>query len=225
MDHLARRALAGLARFQIALALLIFLPAWSLAYWQGWLYWALFGACCVGLTLYFLRRDPALIARRMNAGPQAETERTQRIILWCALACFVALYLVSVLDHRFGWSRVRVPFVLVGDTFVVLGFYGIFLTFRENAFAAATVRVDAGQRVIVSGPYALVRHPMYCAALVLFFATPIALGSLWGLVPTALLAAVIVWRLRSEEDYLARNLPGYDDYRRTVRTRLLPGIW
>ena len=225
MDQLAKRALIGLARFQIALAVLIFLPAWSLRYWQGWLYWASFGMWCLLLTLYFLRRDPALIVRRMNAGPQAETEPKQKIILWCATASLVALYLVSALDHRFGWSRVPAPLALIGDAFVVLGFYGIFLTFRENAFAAATVRVDKGQPVIATGPYGLVRHPMYSAALVLFSATPIALGSLWGLVPAAVLAAVIVWRLRSEEEYLARNLPGYDDYRRTVPARLVPGVW
>jgi protein-S-isoprenylcysteine O-methyltransferase Ste14 len=99
------------------------------------------------------------------------------------------------------------------------------LTFRDNAFAAATIRVDSEQRVISSGLYAFVRHPMYTAALALLLGTPLALGSFWGLIPAALLCAAIVLRLLDEENYLAHNLPGYTDYQRTVRTRLVPGIW
>jgi protein-S-isoprenylcysteine O-methyltransferase Ste14 len=224
-DDLARRALAGFARFQIALALMIFLPAWSPRYWQGWVYWLLFGASCVAITLYFLRHDRALIERRMQAGPTAETEPRQKLILTFASVVLIAMYIVSALDYRFGWSFVPVWLVLAGDALVVLSFYGFFLTFRDNAFAAATVRVESEQRVISSGLYAFVRHPMYTSALALFLGTPLALGSLWGLVPAALLVVAIVLRLLDEEDYLARNLPGYTDYQRRVPTRLVPGIW
>jgi protein-S-isoprenylcysteine O-methyltransferase Ste14 len=224
-DDLAKRAFSGFVKFQIALALMIFLPVWSLAYWQGWLYWLLFGASCVVITLYFLRHDRALIERRMQAGPGAETEPRQKLILTFASVGLIAMYVVSPLDYRFGWSFVPAWLTLVGDALVVLSFYGIFLTFRENAFAAATVRVESEQRVISSGPYAVVRHPMYTAALALFLGTPLALGSLWGLIPAALLCAAIVLRLLDEENYLARNLPGYTDYQRRVRTRLVPGIW
>jgi protein-S-isoprenylcysteine O-methyltransferase Ste14 len=224
-DDLAKRAFSGFAKFQIALALMIFLPAWSLRYWQGWLYWLLFGASCVVITLYFLRHDRALIERRMQAGPGAETEPRQKLILTFASAALIAMYVVSPLDYRFGWSFVPAWLVLAGDALVVLSFSGFFLTFRENAFAAATVRVESEQRVISSGPYAFVRHPMYTAALTLFLGTPLALGSLWGLIPAALLCVAIVLRLLDEENYLARNLPGYADYQRRVRTRLVPGIW
>jgi protein-S-isoprenylcysteine O-methyltransferase Ste14 len=224
-DDLTKRAFAGFARFQIALALMIFLPAWSLHYWQGWLYWLVFGAACVIITLYFLRHDRALIERRMQAGPGAETEPKQKLILKFASVALIAMYIVSPLDHRFGWSFVPSWLVLVGDALVVLSFYGFFLTFRQNAFAAATVRVESDQPVISTGLYAIVRHPMYTAALALFLGTPLALGSWWGLVPAALLLAALVWRLLDEESYLARNLPGYTDYQRQVRTRLVPGIW
>jgi protein-S-isoprenylcysteine O-methyltransferase Ste14 len=224
-DDLPKRAFAGFARFQIALALMIFLPAWSLHYWQGWLYWLLFGASCVVITLYFLRHDRALIERRMQAGPGAETEPKQKLILKFASVALIAMYIVSPLDHRFGWSYVPNWLVLVGDALVALSFYGFFLTFRQNAFAAATVRVESDQPVISTGLYAIVRHPMYAAALALFLGTPLALGSWWGLVPAALLLAALVWRLLDEESYLARNLPGYTDYQRQVRTRLVPGIW
>jgi protein-S-isoprenylcysteine O-methyltransferase Ste14 len=225
MDDLAKRALAGFARFQIALALMIFLPAWTPRYWQGWLYWLLFGTSCIIITLYFLRHDRALIERRMQAGPAAETEPRQKLILTFASVALVATYVISPLDHRFGWSSVPAWLVLIADAIVALGFYGFFLTFRQNAFAAATVKVESEQRVISTGLYAVVRHPMYAFAVPLFFATPLALGSWWGLVPAALLLAMVVWRLLDEEQYLARNLPGYTDYQNRVRTRLIPGVW
>jgi protein-S-isoprenylcysteine O-methyltransferase Ste14 len=225
MDDLGRRALAGLARFQIALALMIVLPAWSLRYWQGWLYWVLFGACLLVITLYFLRHEPSLVARRMRAGPTAETEPRQKLIQTFAVILMAAIFVLSALDYRFGWSSVSTPAALIADLFVLLGFFGMFLAFRDNAFAAAIVQVDSGQRVVDTGTYGIVRHPMYVGAIILFLATPPALGSWWGLVPVALLIGAIAWRLTDEETYLARNLPGYDAYRRKVTARLLPGVW
>jgi protein-S-isoprenylcysteine O-methyltransferase Ste14 len=224
MDDLRRRALIGLARFQVALALIIFLPAWSL-YWQGLLYWLLFGAACLAITLYFLRHTPMLVERRMSAGPGAEREPRQKMIMSLASVALIALYLVSALDYGFGWSRVAPATSLIGDLLVALGFTGIFVTFRANAYAAATVKVERDQPVIATGPYALVRHPMYAAALPLFLATPPALGSWFGLIPAAFVVAAIVWRLTDEEKHLARDLAGYEDYRAKVRARLVPGVW
>src|SRR5690349_5621565 len=225
MNDLVKRTLAGLAKFQLFLALVIFLPAGSLRFWQGWLYWLIFGLMCLVLGLYFARHDPALVARRMQAGPKAEKEPRQKLILACASVTLVALYIVCGLDHRFHWSSVPLWVVLIADVFVILGAYGFYVTFRENSYAASTVTVETGQPVISSGPYASVRHPMYTAALILYVATPVALASWWGLVPAALLVIIIVWRLIDEEAYLARGLPGYADYQRKVTTRLVPGVW
>lgn len=225
MTDLARRALQGLAKFQIALAVMLFLPAWSLTYWQGWLYWLLFGASLLVITLYFLRHEPSLVERRMRAGPGAEREPRQKVIQSFAVLLMAAIFILSAFDDRFGWSLVPTTAVVIADAFVLLGFFGMFLAFRDNAFAAAIVQVDSGQKVIDTGTYARVRHPMYVGAIVLFLATPPALGSWWGLVPVALLIAVIAWRLTDEEAYLSRNLPGYDDYRRKVPARLVPGVW
>lgn len=225
MDELTKRTLSGLAKFQLFLALVIFLPAWSLRYWQGWLYWLIFGLACFVLGLYFARHDPALVARRMEAGPKAEKEPRQKLILSCASVTLIATYVVCGLDHRFGWSSVPPLLVLIADLLVILAAYGFFVTFRENSYAASTVTVEAEQPVISSGPYAAVRHPMYTAAIILYVATPAALASWWGLVPAAALAAVIVWRLIDEENYLARNLPGYTDYQRRIWARLIPGLW
>jgi protein-S-isoprenylcysteine O-methyltransferase Ste14 len=225
MDDLSRRTLKGLAQFQFFLALALFLPAWSLRYWQGWLYWLIFGLLCLVFGLYFARHDPALVARRMEAGPQAEKEPRQKLILWFASAALILLYVVCGLDYHFGWSSVPASMVLIAEAFVILGFYGFYLTFRANAYAASTITVEADQPVISNGPYAVVRHPMYTAAIVLFGATPVALASWWGLVPAAVLAGAIVFRLLHEEDYLARHLTGYIDYQRRVRARLVPGLW
>ena len=225
MDDLAKRMVVGLAKFQLFLALVIFLPAWTLRYWQGWLYWLIFGLACFVLGLYFARHHPALVARRMEAGPKAEKEPRQKLILWCASATLVALYVVCGLDHRFGWSSVPSSLVLIADLLVILSSYGFFITFRANEYAASTVTVETGQPVISLGPYAVMRHPMYTAAIILYVATPVALASWWGVAPAAVLAAVIVWRLIDEEAYLAKHLAGYADYQSRVRARLVPGIW
>src|SRR3954466_9335392 len=225
MDDLTKRALLGLAKFQLFLALVIFLPAWSPRYWQGWLYWLIFGLACLVLSLYFARHDPALVARRMQAGPKAEKEPRQKLILTCASVTLVAVYVVSGLDYRFRWSSVPSWLVLIADLLVILGAYGFYVTFRENSYAASTVTVETGQPVISSGPYATVRHPILPTAIILYVATPLALASWWGLVPAALLVAVIVWRLTNEEAYLSHLFAGYADYRQRVPARLLPGVW
>src|SRR3954451_23002668 len=202
MDDLTKRALLGLTKFQLLLALVIFLPVWSLRYWQGWLYWVISGLACLALGLYFARHDPALVARRMQAGPKAEKEPRQKLILTCASVTLVAVYVVSGLDYRFRWSSVPSWLVLIADLLVILAAYGFYVTFRENSYAASTVTVETGQPVISSGPYATVRHPMYTAAIILYAATPLALASWWGLLPAAVLVSIIVWRLTNEEAYL-----------------------
>ena len=223
--ELRRIAFRGLGLLLAALAILIFLPAWTLAYCRGALYWLVFAGSATAITVYFLRRDPALIARRVDAGTTAETQPNQKVIQAVASVCFLATLVVSSLDHRFGWSEVPVWVSIVADLLVALGFAGVFLTFRENSFAAATITVTDDQPVVSTGPYAIVRHPMYAAAGVLILATPPALGSWWGLIPAVLLMAGIVVRLLDEERFLVLNLPGYARYRRARRFRLVPGIW
>ena len=225
MDDLARRAYVKLARFQITLAVLIFLPAWTLRYWQGWLVWTLFAVCCVAMTQYFLTRDRALIARRMESGPVAEREPRQKLIQTFSSVLVVAIFLVSALDYGGGWSSVPVAAVQIGAALIVLGFAVMFQAFRDNSFAASIIQVDRGQKVIDTGLYARVRHPMYSGALLMFAGIPLALASWWGLVPVVLLAAAIVWRLTDEERFLARNLAGYEAYRGRVSARLIPGVW
>jgi protein-S-isoprenylcysteine O-methyltransferase Ste14 len=207
------------------MALLLFLPAWSLRYWQGWLFLVVF--CGAGLvsTLYFLRTDPKLVERRMAAGPVAETEPAQKRIMAVTSVCFILAILVPALDYRWQWSNVPTWLVIVGNIGVLASFYLIGLVLRQNSFAAATIRVEAGQTLVTTGAYAVVRHPMYAAALPLFFFTPLALGSYWGLLIALAMVPALMWRLLDEEKYLVRNLPGYEAYREKTPCRLIPLIW
>jgi protein-S-isoprenylcysteine O-methyltransferase Ste14 len=224
-NSLSRRAFAGTAQFLLVLVLVIFLPAGSISYWQGWLLWINFAVCCFAFTPYFLKHDPALLERRLRAGPTAEREPLQKRIQAFASVFVGATFVVSAFDYRMGWSSVPTSVVVLGNVLVAIGFWLIFWVFRANSFASSTIELSAGQRVIDTGPYALVRHPMYAAALVMFFGIPLALGSWWGLLTLLPLAAVLVVRLLDEEVFLERNLPGYTEYCAKVRCRLLPGVW
>jgi protein-S-isoprenylcysteine O-methyltransferase Ste14 len=222
---LGRRAYKATLLFAVAVWLLVFVPAGSLAYWQGWLFWTQLTAWSVAGTWYFLKRNPALVERRLRAGPAAEHDPVQkRIQLFMAIA-LCAIFVVSGLDHGLGWSATSWPVAIAGNILVAAGYLLVFWVLAENPFASATIEVAAGQRVVSTGPYAVVRHPMYAGALPAFLGIPLALGSWWGLLPGAALAAGLVARLRDEEAYLARNLPGYEAYRATVRWRLVPGVW
>lgn len=225
MTVLGLRALAGLAILMLVFAALIFGAAGTTAYWQGWIFLAAYLYASLAITLDLMRRDPALLARRMRGGPFAEKQPAQRLIMAITSLGFIALLVVPGLDRRFGWSAMP-PFVaLGGDGLVLLGFAGIGLVFRVNSFTSATIETAREQRVISAGPYAVVRHPMYASALVMLLGIPIALGSWWGLSAIVAMLPILIWRLIDEERFLAINLPGYADYQRATRYRLVPGVW
>jgi protein-S-isoprenylcysteine O-methyltransferase Ste14 len=161
----------------------------------------------------------------MKGGPTAERRPQQRLIMLGASLGFIALLVVPALDFRFGWSVVPLGGVVVGDALFVLGFGFIGRVYRENTFTAATIEVAKGQQVISTGPYAVVRHPMYASALLYLLGTPLALGSYWGLVALLGMLPFLIWRLLDEERLLAMELPGYIDYQRKVQFRLVPGVW
>ena len=222
---LKRRAFIGLVQLLVVMAVALFVSAWSLRYWQGWIFLAAFFVPVTMITLYFLEHDPALIERRIKAGPVAEQETTQKIIQVLASLCFIALLVVPGLDHRFGWSRVPPTAIVAGDILVVAGLYIVFLVFRENSFTSAIIEVGKDQAVISTGPYRLVRHPMYAGAVLMLLGMPLALGSTFGLLFCAPIFAVIVWRLIDEESYLRTNLAGYAEYCAHTRYHLIPWIY
>jgi protein-S-isoprenylcysteine O-methyltransferase Ste14 len=225
MKNLNARAWLALVVLVVVMGLLLFVPAGTVHYWQAWVYLSIVTGASVLTTLYLLRHDRALLERRMSGGPTAETRPVQKFIMLCTSIGFIALLVVPALDHRCGWSAVPLGGVVVGDVLVALGFYLIARVYRENTFTSATIEVAENQRVISSGPYAIVRHPMYASASLYLLGTPLALGSYWGLIPSAALVPFLIWRLWDEERFLARNLPGYTDYQKRVRHRLVPFVW
>jgi protein-S-isoprenylcysteine O-methyltransferase Ste14 len=222
---LVRRSVVSGAILLAIMAAILFGGAGTLDWWQGWLFLLVYFAWAAGVSVWLLRRDPALFARRLRGGPWAEKEPAQKIIMTLASAGFIGLIIVPALDYRFGWSRAPHWLALVGEALFSLGWLAIVFVFRENSFAASTVQVVPGQLVITTGPYAFVRHPMYAGATVLLVGMPLALGSWWGLVPLVLIAPALIWRLLDEERLLARELPGYPEYLGKVRYRLVPGVW
>jgi protein-S-isoprenylcysteine O-methyltransferase Ste14 len=225
MNPLHRKAFVGLAILFLVMAALLFVSAGTLHYWQAWTYLAFYFGASIAITLYLVKKDPALLARRMSGGPFAEKEPAQRVIMSIASLGFIALAIVPALDHRFGWSHVPVYAVLLGDLVMLLGWLGIFFVFRENSFASATIQSSADQRVISTGPYAWVRHPMYAAALVMLLGISPALGSWWGIPIVIAILPALIWRLEDEERFLVQNLAGYPEYQGRVRYRLLPLVW
>lgn len=225
MNSSHRKAFRGLVILFLVTAALLFAAAGTFAYWQAWLYLAVYFTASIAITVYLVRKDPALLARRMSGGPFAEKEPTQRIIMSLASIGFIALTIVPALDRRFGWSHLSPAVVFAGDLLVLTGWIGIYFVFRENSFASATIESPADQKVISSGPYAWVRHPMYAAALIMLLGISPALGSWWGVPIVIAIVPALIWRLLDEERFLVRNLRGYPEYQGKVRYRLLPFVW
>jgi protein-S-isoprenylcysteine O-methyltransferase Ste14 len=204
---------------------LIFLPAGTFDYWEAWVFIAVFLACNLSITVWLAINDPQLLERRMRAGPAAETERSQKIIVTIAILSFAVAVLIPALDHRFGWSDVSTSVVILGNALIAISYIGFYFVFRENTYGAATIRVEENQSVISTGPYAIVRHPMYDAALILMLGIPLALGSWWGLLAFAPGIPALVWRILDEERVLKRDLPGYEEYTQRAPYRLIPGLF
>lgn len=207
------------------MAALLFVPAGTLGYWQAWVFMAVFVGASSAIGMYLALKDPKLLERRMKAGPAAEKEKTQKVIMSFAMAGFIALLIFPAFDHRFGWSKLPPYVVLAGDALVALGFFLTFLVLKENRYAASTIQIVEGQKVISTGPYAIVRHPMYAGALVMLLGMPLALGSWWGLYALLFIVPVLIWRLLDEERLLRKELPGYVEYTQEVRYRLAPCLW
>ncbi|HMF18960.1 MAG TPA: isoprenylcysteine carboxylmethyltransferase family protein [Gemmataceae bacterium] len=225
MKKLSTRAWFALAILGGVLGLLLFVPAGTVDYWQAWVYLSIFMGASALTTVYLLRRDPALLERRMRGGPTAEKRPAQKFIMLGTSIGFIALLVVPAFDHRFGWSAVPLGGVVAGDVLIAIGFGLIALVYRENTFTSATIEVAENQQVISTGPYAVVRHPMYASGSLYLLGTPLALGSYWGFVPLAAMLPFLIWRLFDEERFLARNLPWYTEYQQRVRHRLVPFVW
>ncbi|WP_375483902.1 methyltransferase family protein [uncultured Mycobacterium sp.] len=223
MKTIPKMLVSGLVGL-VALGLLLFLPAGTFKYGQAWVLGMFFVSTRI-FSAYLLHANSAVLQRRMRGGPKAETRLVQKIVmgvLWLSLA---GTLVVSALDHRFGWSPVAMPTCLVGDVLVAVGLGVAMLVVIENSHAAATVRVEAGQNLVSTGLYGLVRHPMYAGNVIMLVGIPLALGSYWGLVLVIPGLLVLVLRIRDEEKLLREELDGYREYTQKVRYRLVPCMW
>ncbi|MDD4865936.1 MAG: isoprenylcysteine carboxylmethyltransferase family protein [Mycobacterium sp.] len=209
----------------IAFGLLLFVPAGTVLYWQGWVFLAVFALVAWVQTIYLMRANPAALERRMQAGPKAETRPLQKILITVMFIAFPATFVVSALDWRYGWSRVPAPVSVIGDVLTAVGLGVAMLVTIQNGYAAANVRVEEGQTLVSTGLYGLVRHPMYTGNVVLMLGIPLALGSYWGLLLLIPGLLVLVLRIRDEEALLTGELSGYREYTQQVRYRLLPHVW
>lgn len=214
-------AVFGVVFFAVAL----FVPAGTVAYWQGWTFIAVFLVTTILPSIYLAVRDPAALQRRMRAGPTAETRPLQRIVISATVVLVIAALVVSALDHRFGWSSVPPWAVAVGYVLVAVGLLLAQLVVVQNGYASANITVEEGQPLVSTGLYGVVRHPMYSGALVMMVGMPLALDSLWGLRVVAAAVPVLALRIADEEKMLRDELAGYAEYATRVRSRLVPGVW
>lgn len=209
----------------IALGVVLFLPAWTLNFWQAWVFILVFLVLVTLTGVYFSIKDPALMERRKQAGPAAEQSTGQKIMITFAFISLLGVLIFSALDHHFRWSQMPAYVSIIGDGLVVLANVIWFYVQKENTFVGSTVQIYEGQKVILTGPYALVRHPKYVGDLVLIIGIPLALGSWWGLLILALSIPGLVWKILDEEKLLRKDLPGYVEYTQKVHYRLVPHLW
>jgi protein-S-isoprenylcysteine O-methyltransferase Ste14 len=206
----------------VLMGLIFFWPAGTFCYWQAWVYTFILLIPMLFVMAWLFRNRPELLERRIR---MKEKEREQKaIIRWGSIVILTALVLPGI-DKRLGWSSVPLAIVIIADL-IVLAAYGLcVLVFKENRYASRVVEVAAKQSVITTGPYSLIRHPMYLAVLIMYIFSPLALGSYWAVLPALLLIFVLVARIRNEEKVLLEELAGYGEYMQRVRFRLIPGIW
>lgn len=222
---IAVQSLASAVLGVVFFAALLFGPAGTLHYWQAWLFIAVFMVCTIIPSSYLAVKDPAALQRRMKAGPTAETRSVQKLVITGTILAVVAVLVVSALDHRFGWSHVPTAIVIVGNLLVAVGLWIAQLVVFQNSYAAATITVEAEQKVVSTGLYGLVRHPMYVGTLIMMIGTPVALGSYWALIAIPFALPVLAARIEDEEEMLRQELDGYNEYMHKVHYRLVPGVW
>lgn len=219
---LMRAALFKLIAAIAVIGMMLFLPAGTLGYWQAWGYCGVIFVPLLFVVSYLLKNDPGLIERRMRF---REKEQREKAIVPFMSVLFLAGFLLPGFDHRFHWSNVPLAAVIAADVLVLTGYLLCFLVFRVNSHASRIVEVEKGQKVVTTGPYAIIRHPMYLGVMMMFLATPLALGSFVAVAAFIPLPFGLILRIWDEEALLSKNLPGYIEYCQRTRYRLLPLVW
>jgi len=221
-SELIRKMIARFSFVPLFIIVFTLLPAGTVRYWQVYLYFSILLVPMIFVLIYFLKRDPKFLERRTKG---AEKIKEQKLIQLLNLPVFISAFIIPGLDRRFGWSNIHFEIIIITDIVILFGYLIIFAVFRENSYASRIIEIDKEQKVISTGPYSIVRHPMYLGVLIMYLPTPIALGSYWGLIPMGLLPLSLVLRILNEEKVLKENLKGYGEYCIKTKYRLIPNIW
>lgn len=219
---LKKKLVVRFVMLPLLVCLFILIPAGTFDFWQVYVYFGLLMVLMIFVMRYFLKYDPAFLEHRMK---MKEHERKQKNIISISSIIYLIGFLLPGFDRRFGWSDIPAIIVTTADILVVAGYIFIIVVFKENRYASRVIEIQKEQTVISTGPYSIVRHPMYLGLMVMMLATPFALGSYWALIPFALVPITLVYRILNEETVLSEQLIGYKEYCTTVRYRLIPYIW
>jgi len=207
----------------ILFGLCYFLTAGTILFWEAWLFIGIVFVMMLLFLRFMVKNDPDTLRRRLQRG---EKRQDQKIIVIISDVLILIILLLPGFDRRWNWSSVPIWSVLVSDVIFALGYMMFFRVLKENSFAGRTVRVEEKvQKVITTGPYSLVRHPMYTSILLMFGIMPLALGSYWGLIPLPLFILSLTLRIKDEEKMLCEELEGYKDYMQSTKYRIIPFIW
>ena len=219
---LIKKIIVRFTMLPVILSLIIFVPAGTINYWQVYAYFAVILIPMIFIIRYFVKKDLLFLERRLKT---REREKQQKIIQVAFTIIFFMGYIVSGLDKRFGWSDIPFPVVLIVDVVILTGYIIVFYVFKQNSYASRVVEVEQDQKVISTGLYSIVRHPMYIGILIMYIPTPIAIGSFWGLIPILSIPIALVLRILNEEKVLNEELNGYKEYCQKTKYRLIPYVW
>ena len=214
-----------LIRFVLAIIILtlnFFLPAGSIKFWEAWVYMGILFTPMIFVLIYLLKKDPELLERRMKI---KEKEEPQKVFVKLSILVFFIAFIIPGFDYRFEWSEVPFIVIIIADLFIFIGYLLFFLVLKENTYASRIIEVEKGQKVISTGPYAIIRHPMYVDVLTMYILSPLALGSYWAVLAILPLPVLVIFRIKNEEKILIDELPGYREYTQKVKYRLIPYIW
>ncbi len=206
----------------IVLGLLFFFPAGTFNYWQAWIYCGTLFIPMIIIMIYLLRNNPELLERRLK---MKEKERPQKLIFKLGIVFLFLAFIIPGVDFRFKWSYVPIAVVIFTDVIFLVGYLLFFLVLKTNTFASRIIEVEKEQRVISTGLYAIIRHPMYLAVLLMYCSSPLALGSYWAMLAIIPFPILIVFRIINEEKVLIKELPDYKEYLQKTKYRLIPFLW
>jgi protein-S-isoprenylcysteine O-methyltransferase Ste14 len=222
MKDLKKKIIIRFSLFPLFISLLVLLPAGTFKFWPVYVYFLILSIPMIYTILYFIKNNPEFLKRRIKA---KEKEREQKVVVLLSSLVFFIGFMLPGFDHRFGWSNVPIYLIVISDLLVLFGYIFVISVFKENSYASRIVEVSKNQTVISTGTYSLVRHPMYLGVSIMFLATPLALGSYWGLIPFIAIPILLIPRILNEEKVLSEQLPNYKEYCRKVKYRMIPFIW